>query len=114
MRHRIISGLIITCADCNALLQIRQEGFAAMLCGANSDGDWFMLKSRVWQQAQHVGKVRFLCTGCVEHRIGRKLTADDFRRDAKVNFGGRKPAKLRHRMRGLKPAKRLVETRFTP
>jgi hypothetical protein len=46
----------------------------------------------------------------LENRIGRKLKADDFRRSAKVNFVGQKSAKLRRRMRGLKPAKRLVET----
>jgi hypothetical protein len=30
-----------------------------------------------------------------------------------VNFTGKKTPRLRHRMRGLKPAKRLRETQFT-
>jgi hypothetical protein len=30
-----------------------------------------------------------------------------------VNFVGRKSARLRRRMRGLRPAKRLVDTSFT-
>ena len=68
----------------------------------------------VWRRSQRHGKCRFLCVGCLERRIGRKLSADDFRRSAKVNFEGQKSAKLRHRMRGLKPAKRLVNTTFTP
>jgi hypothetical protein len=43
-------------------------------------------------------------------RIGRKLSAADFMRSAKVNFEHKDSVKLRHRMRGLKPAKRLRET----
>jgi len=84
------------------------------LFGGGRDGDWFMVKDHVWRRSQRDGECRFLCVECLEHRIGRKLSADDFRRSAKANFVGKKSAKLRRRIRGLKPAKRLVETTFTP
>jgi hypothetical protein len=51
---------------------------------------------------------------CTERRIDRKLTAKDFRRSAKVNFTGTKSSRLRQRMIGLSPAKRLVETTWHP
>jgi len=112
MRHRRhgICATIIPCADRDATLTVRPEGLA--LFGGGADGDWFMVKDSVWRRGQRAGKCRFLCVGCLENRIGRKLKADDFRRSAKVNFVGQKSAKLRRRMRGLKPAKRLVETTF--
>jgi hypothetical protein len=70
------------------VLQIRPHGF-----GIGWAGDWFMVKNSVWRRGQRAGKCRFLCVGCLEHRIGRKLSADDFRRSAKVNFDGEKSAK---------------------
>jgi hypothetical protein len=103
--------MIFPCADCTLPLAIRPEGLSAMF-GGGWEGDWFMVKDRVWQRGQRDGKCRFICVGCLENRIGHKLTADDFRRSAKVNFVGEKSAKLRRRMRGLKPAKRLVNTTF--
>ena len=109
-RSRQISGNVFTCSDCAALLAVRPAGFL----GSGWDGDWFMVKDSVWRDGQREGKCRFLCVECLERRIGRKLSGADFRRSAKVNFEGKKSRRLRHRMRGLKPAKRLVETRFTP
>jgi hypothetical protein len=106
-------GTVFPCADCNTILTIRPSGFGAAF-GGGWENEWFMVKDGVWQHGQRGGKCRFLCVGCLETRIGRKLTSDDFRRSAKVNFIGKKSAKLRRRMQGLKPAKRLVETRFTP
>jgi hypothetical protein len=73
-----------------------------------------MVKDAVWRRSQRDGKCRFLCVKCLEGRIGRKLSSGDFKRSAKVNFVGRKPAMLRRRMRNLKPAKRLVNTTFRP
>src|ERR1043165_5020574 len=103
-KHRSF-GTVIPCADCNAILSIRPTGFNAAF-GRGWQPDWFMVKDRVWRLGQRDGKCRFLCVGCLENRIGRKLTSDDFRRSAKVNFVGQKSAKLRRRMRGQKPAKR--------
>jgi hypothetical protein len=80
--------------------------------GGNWDGDWFMVKDRVWRAAQKDRPVRFLCVRCLERRIGRRLTARDFKRFVKINFVGDKSAILRKRMRGLKPARRLRNTSF--
>ena len=103
------SARAFLCADCEAVLAYR-----GLLGFGGWDGSWFMVKDSVWRHGQRGGKCRFLCVECLERRIGRKLLSDDFRRNAKVNFAGQKSAKLRQRMRGLKPAKRLVETTFTP
>ena len=111
IEHRI-SAVAIACADCDTILTVRPTGFGATLFGDRANGDWFMVKDRVWQLGQRAGACRFLCTGCLEHRIGRKLVAADFKRSVKVNFVGRKPLKLRRRMRGLKPATRMRETYF--
>ena len=107
-----VCGDIFQCHDCELLLLIRPAGF--MSFGSGWQSDWFMVKDSVWRQTQRDDPCRFLCVGCMEHRIGRKLSAADFRRTAKVNFTGEKSALLRRRMRGLKPAQRLVETTFTP
>jgi hypothetical protein len=106
MRRRNIHTLF-QCADCNAVLAVR-GGFFSRWNG----GDWCMVKDSVWRRGQRSGKCRFLCVGCLERRIGRKLSAGDFKRSAKVNFEAGKSAKLRSRMRGLKTAKRLVVTTF--
>jgi hypothetical protein len=102
-----ICATVITCQDCNAILQVRTH-----LLGTGWQGDWFMVKDSVWRRGQQAGKCRFLCVGCLERRISRKLSADDFRRSAKVKFDAQKSARLRRRMRGLKPARRLVEMIF--
>jgi len=103
---------VYVCDTCEATLMARPSN---MLFGGGWEGDWFMLKDRVWRAAATRGtKTRFLCVSCTEHRLGRKLTAGDFRRSAKVNFFGRKSPRLQARMRGLRPAKRLINTRFVP
>jgi len=84
------------------------------LLSAGWDHEWFMVNDRVWRAGQGERPVRFLCVGCLEHRLGRRLTARDFKRGVRINFIGRKSARLRQRMRGLRPAKRLRETSFTP
>jgi hypothetical protein len=106
--------MVFTCADCNAILLVRPTGFGALF-GGDYQPNWYMVKDRVWQSGQRSGKeCRFLCIECLERRVGRKLTAKDFSRSNKVNFQGGKSPELRRRMRGLKPAKRLVTTMFTP
>jgi hypothetical protein len=97
------------CNDCPRMLHTRS---AMPSLGGGWSGEWFMVKARVWQEGQRKGRGRFLCVGCLEDRIGRKLVAADFSRSAKVNFAGDKPLRLRRRMKGLKPARRLIETRF--
>jgi hypothetical protein len=67
------------CADCGA--------------GAITIAEWYMVKTKVWDQAwagrrkswfKHAPGQEILCIGCLEARIGRTLTADDFT-DAPVN-----------------------------
>jgi hypothetical protein len=109
-KHRV-AGYVCTCADCRVLLMMRSHG----LLGGAYDLEWFMVKDRVWHTAQRGDThVRYLCVGCLETRIGRKLTASDFKRSVKINFVGHKTARLRKRMRGLQPATRLRNTVFTP
>lgn len=106
-----LAGHVFTCGDCQQMLHMRGDGLFSF--GA-LETDWFMVKDSVWRQSQRNNPRRFLCIACLEHRIGRKLSATDFRRSAKVNFTGQKSVRLRRRLSGLKPAKRLVETTFTP
>jgi hypothetical protein len=96
------------CNDCDDVLMVR-----SFLAG--SDRDWFMLRDRVWRAATRGSPhKRFLCVTCTERRLDRRLTAKDFRRNARVNFVGRKSRRLKLRMRGLEPAKHLIETQFVP
>src|SRR5262249_57773687 len=103
-RKHLTLGTICMCSDCDKVLMMR--------CGLLGQwhGDWFMAKASVWRASQRKGRCRFLCVGCLEGRLGRKLTAVDFQRSAKVNFFGQKSQRLRARMRGLRPAKRLINT----
>lgn len=94
------------CDECRTLLMTR--GFLGGI-----DHEWFMVHARVWRAATKCAKVRFLCVGCMEDRLGRKLVAADFRRSAKVNFTPKTSARLRRRMKGLTPANRLIDTTFT-
>jgi hypothetical protein len=62
----------------------RPTGIYAIF-GGGWEGEWFMVKDQVWKAA--TGDVtRFLCVGCLEQRLGRKLKANDFSRSAKVNL----------------------------
>ena len=115
MSKHTIRATVCKCTDCDALLMMRDNnnglfGFG----GSGFTTDWFMVKDRVWHEATRSRTNRFLCVKCLERRMGRKLSAGDFRRSAKVNFQGDKSIILRKRMAGLKPARRLIETRFTP
>jgi hypothetical protein len=86
---------------------------ASFLGSSGQDFEWCYLKNRVWQAATRgCPNKRFLCVLCTERRLDRKLTAKDFRRNAKVNFTPKSP-RLKRRIAGLVPAKRLVETTFT-
>jgi hypothetical protein len=109
MRHRV-NATICLCDECKAVLMIRPTG----LFGVGTDNDWYMVKDRVWRVGQRQGACRFLCVKCLETRIERRLSPADFKRSARVNFIGRKSSLLRSRMRGLKPARRLIETTWTP
>jgi hypothetical protein len=62
-------------------------------CGGGTHGEWYMVKESVWQLAwigrrkSYHGKIpgqEILCIGCLENRIGRTLTRQDFT-DAPIN-----------------------------
>jgi hypothetical protein len=84
----------LPCADCSI--------------GTYTIGEYYMVKKHVWEQAwagrrkPWHGKIdgqEILCIGCLEKRIGRKLTACDFI-DAPVNHidNWRKSDRLRNRL----------------
>jgi len=61
------------CADCGV------DTFAI--------GEWYMVKDEVWDAAGGLSGYLdcfFLCIECLEHRLGRRLTPNDFT-DAPVN-----------------------------
>ena len=41
------------------------------------NGEWYMVKDEVWPLPKHLKEV-FLCIGCIESRIGRRLSQEDF------------------------------------
>jgi hypothetical protein len=48
-------------------------------------GEWYMVRDDVWEQAcRREPKPAYLCIGCLEERLSRTLTPDDFI-DAPVN-----------------------------
>lgn len=51
------------------------------ICG-DEDIDYYMVKNEIWEQFGV--KTRMMCIPCLEEKIGRKLTAEDFT-DAPVN-----------------------------
>jgi hypothetical protein len=56
-------------------------------CGVDTQdiGEWYMVKDEVWAAAWlKRSKREFLCIGCLETRLGRRLTSDDFI-DAPIN-----------------------------
>ena len=101
--------MVCPCNDCERLLHVRSFSF---LGHHVHNYEWFFVKDRVWQQACRKSEARFLCVGCLEKRIGRKLVAADFKRSPKINFEPQSSVRLRRRMRGLKPARRMIETVF--
>ena len=52
-------------------------------CGAGTRAEYCSLDDGVWREAARPGE-RFLCLGCVEDRLGRRLAPGDFD-DAPVN-----------------------------
>jgi hypothetical protein len=42
-------------------------------------GEWYMVHDSLWAQAGMEPKGGWLCIGCLEHRIGQRLTPADFK-----------------------------------
>lgn len=52
-------------------------------CGVNTAPknepcEFYMVTHAVWREAQGDKATHFLCIGCLEERLGRLLTSDDF------------------------------------
>jgi hypothetical protein len=51
-------------------------------------GEYYMLHDEIWQAAitatKPLKRIRFLCVGCIEERLGRELNPADFT-DAPIN-----------------------------
>ena len=59
------------------------KGFECMDCGKDTFYEYYMVYSRVWKKANPKVKGK-LCIKCLEKRLGRKLTVNDFTK-VKVN-----------------------------
>ena len=77
-------------------------------CGVDTQdiGEWYMVKDEVWAAVwPKRSKREFLCIGCLEIRLGRRLTSDDFT-DAPINefkenaFGIERSERLFNRLAG--------------
>jgi hypothetical protein len=79
-------------------------------------GEWFQLKNAVWNQAWPGTAQRtsakaplpmkhFLCIGCVEKRLGRKLSRRDFDMRRKIN----RTQWRGDMVRAVPPSKRMLE-----
>lgn len=69
-----------------------------VLCG--DDDDYYIVTDELWQEfgARHH---HHICIGCLEHRMGRRLTPDDFP-DCGINRGQLVPLSKRHEDRMAK------------
>lgn len=60
-------GLVIPCLDCEVdLVEIEEK---------------FMVRDEVWAAAQLRPESGWICIECLEARLGRRLTRDDFKQD---------------------------------
>lgn len=70
--------------DCTPL---DEQMFRCMDCGVctNCNGEYYMVHDEIWYSAITVmDRGHMLCIGCLEQRLGKLLTKDDFT-DAPVN-----------------------------
>ena len=61
--------------------------FVCMDCGINTRiiDEYYTLKDKMWLTANPRNK-GMLCIGCVEQRLGRMLTQEDFRMEVPINI----------------------------
>lgn len=53
-------------------------------CSENTSYEHYFAKNDVWFGLANMGEIGMLCVGCLELRIGRRLTPEDFT-DAHIN-----------------------------
>jgi len=62
----------------------KDERWLCLDCGKNtfeSADDWYFLRNRLWRQlVPREQRHGMICRGCIERRLGRPLTPDDFRK----------------------------------
>jgi hypothetical protein len=54
-------------------------------CGMDTMAEFYMLHDQVWALVNEPAYGAMLCVGCVESRIGRRLTPEDFNWDIPLN-----------------------------
>jgi len=59
------------------LASIDQWAHVCSGCGADAVDEWYMVRDSVWTAAGMCG-FGYLCIGCLERRLGRRLSAADF------------------------------------
>jgi hypothetical protein len=103
-RRLILDGLewlvvqLLRLSDWIAVFSLRPERhFACVDCGADTLrlGEYYMVWRDVWAAAGPDCDDGMLCIGCLEARLGRRLSTLDFT-DASINFnrGGRVRARV--------------------
>ena len=45
---------------------------------STDSAEWYMVWGHLWHKALEKGHADFLCIGCLENRLGRKLSKEDF------------------------------------
>lgn len=80
----VAAGTPTTCDDCVKEVTPYDEYGHPVEAG----WEWYMVHSPVWEAASQGGKpASILCIGCLEARIGRRLTPEDFA-DLEINRPG--------------------------
>lgn len=73
-------------------------------CGVDTDSicEYYMVKDSLWKKAVKKDTEIILCIGCLEDRIGRELTPEDFT-EAPVNTFSffKRSARLKTRLGGI-------------
>jgi len=82
------------------------NNFLCVDCGIDTSSklgvsEYYMVHDSVWALAKLPEPDAMLCIGCLENRIGRKLTRADFNMDASINNGifGEQSRRLKNRLR---------------
>jgi hypothetical protein len=78
--------------------------------------EWYMVEDELWLAAIGGDRfIRFLCIGCLEVRLGRRLLPTDFPSDVPINQMHRASSpRLRDRMTRGREAQRSTRSSFSP
>jgi len=83
-------------------LHNRKAKWDCVDCDTNTSYEHYFVKNEIWHGLAKMTEVGMLCVGCIELRIGRKLSPEDFT-DAHINNPKTHPMteRLRSRILGL-------------